>query len=193
MKQLKQILPLMLSVSMLSTSPVYFSCKNSATTNSSDSTDTAASSMPAGTNDSAMTKMVVESPKPLKGKATTKAEVPDKTQKISEDKNHIYNYSDVMPEFPGGEAALENYILTHINYPRRALDDEKEGTVIVHFAIDEHGKVMDAQVQSEPLGFGLEEEALRVVSTMPDWTPGKVNGEKAKVYYTLPIVYAMEK
>jgi hypothetical protein len=53
--------------------------------------------------------------------------------------------------------------------------------------------VMDAQAQGEQLGYGLDVEAMRVISDMPDWTPGEVKGKKVKVYYTLPIIFTMAK
>ncbi len=127
-----------------------------------------------------------------KPKASTQAEVLDESQKIVKDKYGIYNRAEVMPQFPGGQTELENYIQNNIHYPSRALNNGIEGTVYVHFAIDEEGKVIRDSIMNKPLGYGLEEEALRAINDMPAWTPGKIRGKKVKTYLTLPVHFKLE-
>jgi protein TonB len=114
------------------------------------------------------------------------------TDKIEADKEGIYNRAEVMPAYPGGEEALRRFIEGQINYPDNAIDNNVEGTVRVYFAVDEQGKIYSPTVVSTKLGYGLEEEALRVINHMPKWTPGQVKGRNVKTRFTLPITYKIE-
>jgi len=116
-----------------------------------------------------------------------------KSQKIEADKSGIYAYSEVSPAFPGGQSAVEDYINNHIEYPQPALDNNTEGRASVSFIIDEDGKVTDVHPVGKPIGEGLDEEAVRVVSSMPKWTPGTVKGRPVKTRMTLPIVFQIEQ
>ena len=112
--------------------------------------------------------------------------------KIEVDKDGIYSRAEVMPLYPGGEKALREFIESHIQYPDNALSSEIEGTVKVYFAVDEQGKVYAPVITSQKLGYGLEEEALRVVKQMPRWIPGQVKGINIKTGFTLPITYRLD-
>ncbi|SJZ97420.1 energy transducer TonB [Sediminibacterium ginsengisoli] len=105
------------------------------------------------------------------------------------DKEGIYNYAEVMPSFPGGQKALEKFIEDNITYPQEALDEGVEGVVYVQFAVDEAGKVYTPQLKSDKLGYGLDEEALKVVQKMPRWNPGRIKGKNVKSRFELPISY----
>lgn len=96
---------------------------------------------------------------------------------------------DSQPEFEGGLAALYKFVSSRLKYPESALEGGIQGTVFVKFVVDEKGRVGDLSVLNKP-GFGFDEEALRVVSIIPNFkTPAKVNGEAVKVYYQLPIKF----
>lgn len=109
--------------------------------------------------------------------------------RMEADREGVYNRAEIMPSFPGGEKALRKFIERSIQYPEQALDNETEGTVRVSFAVDEQGKVYKPSVVSGRLGYGLEEEALRVVQQMPKWSPGQIKGKNVKTRFTLPITY----
>ena len=97
---------------------------------------------------------------------------------------------DVAPSFIGGQEALVKYISGNIHYPDEAKKQGIQGTVFVSFQINEKGKVTNGKVL-RGIGSGCDEEALRVIMSMPDWDPGK-NGEKpVKVNITLPIKFAL--
>jgi protein TonB len=113
--------------------------------------------------------------------------------KMVKDKNGIYLNPQTMPEYPGGHSALAAYVENHLDYPQKALDDNKEGTVSVSFVIDENGKVVDAQVNGNKLGDGLDEEALTVIKNMPNWKPGTVKGKNVKTRLDLPIKFQVEE
>lgn len=94
-----------------------------------------------------------------------------------------------MPEFPGGETALFKFLQNNINYPRQARDHNIQGTVFISFYINKNGKVCRPYVlRGAP---GLNYEAWRVVKSMPDWSPGTLNGKARCVLYTLPIRFTL--
>lgn len=129
-----------------------------------------------------------------KGKTSIMMPVSSK-EKMMMDKEGVYNNAEVMPEFPGGQDALANYVNNHIEYPQQAIDRNTTGTVKVSFVVDEKGKVTKAQLMNdkgEKVGNGLDEEALRVVNTMPAWKPGKVKGKTVKTRLELPITFQFE-
>ena len=116
----------------------------------------------------------------------------NREDKMEADKEGVYNRAEIMPAYPGGENSLRTYIENHIKYPENALDNSKEGTVKVSFAVDEQGRIYAPFVISPKLGYGLEEEAIRVVKQMPKWIPGQIKGSNVKTRFTLPISYKIE-
>ena len=116
-----------------------------------------------------------------------------KPQKPAAGKDGIYVYSEVSPPFPGGQSAIEDYINNHIEYPQLALDNNTEGRAGISFVVNEDGKISDAHAMGKPLGEGLDEEAVKVISAMPNWTPGTVKGKRVKTRMTLPIVFEIQE
>jgi periplasmic protein TonB len=110
----------------------------------------------------------------------------------NEDANTIHDYVADMPYFEGGEAGLMRYIGKKIRYPRKAVLEQVEGVVVVSFVVNRLGKVTDATIL-KGLGYGTDEEALRVINSLPDWTPGRQNGKPVAVRYTLPIRFNMQR
>jgi len=104
----------------------------------------------------------------------------------------IFTIVEEMPEFPGGgETALIKYLGSHIQYPVLAKENGITGTVYVTFEIDLVGKVKDAKIL-RGIGGGCDEEALRVVKTMPQWKPGKQRGKPVRVQYNLPVRFTLK-
>lgn len=97
-----------------------------------------------------------------------------------------------MPSFPGGYNEMQLFIKKHINYPREALNMSIEGKVIVGFEVGKDGKVEKISVL-KGIGYGCDEEAVRVVKMMPPWEAGKMNGRYVKVKMTIPIKFAIGK
>lgn len=134
-------------------------------------------------------------PAPVKkktGKVTAAVKVDEETAKMEKDNNGYYNRTEVAPAYPGGQDALETYIMNNIEYPQQAIDNDVEGTVYVKFGVDEKGNVSNVTTVGNKLGYGLEEEAIKVVSAMPQWTAGTVKGKNVKTWRTLPITYKLE-
>ncbi|MBW6536225.1 MAG: TonB family protein [Mariniphaga sp.] len=97
-----------------------------------------------------------------------------------------------MPEFPGGEAALNQYIANTINYPESAKKNGIQGRVYVTFRISKEGKVSDAKV-ARSIYPALDEEAVRVVGSLPNWKPGKQNGQPVEVAgLGIPVDFELE-
>ena len=105
----------------------------------------------------------------------------------------IYTTADVPPKFPGGQNGLDNYINNHVTYPQKAIDNDVSAVVHVSFVIDQQGNVTKVKIMdATKAGEDLDKEALRVVTAMPGWTPGKVNGKSVEVRLELPISFQVE-
>ena len=97
-----------------------------------------------------------------------------------------------MPEFPGGQAALMKYLSSNIKYPDECRKMGIEGKVYVKFVVDKTGSITDAKLlRGVPDGKLLENEAIRVIKTMPKWKPGSQSGKPVSVYFTLPISFKL--
>jgi len=94
------------------------------------------------------------------------------------------------PTFPGGEAKLLEWVGKNIAYPKVAKNRGDKGRVTVSFVIDKTGKVINGKIE-RGVSAELDAEALRIVSIMPNWTPGKQGGKTVKVKYILPITFRL--
>jgi len=123
----------------------------------------------------------------------TAQQTPDKTQDepVLKDGRQIFSHVEVMPKYPGGEAALLKFLADNIAYPKEAAEKGIQGRIVVRFVVTPDGSIEDVEViQSvDPL---CDNEAVRVVKAMPKWTPGKQGGKSVYVYYTLPVVFRLE-
>ena len=115
------------------------------------------------------------------------------TGEMTPDKEGYYTNAEILPTFPGGQKALENFLLKNIEYPAEASDNGVEGTVNINFSVDENGKIYTPKVISPKLGYGLEEEAIAALKKMPKWTPGRIKGKNVKTRYTLPVTFLLSE
>lgn len=97
-------------------------------------------------------------------------------------------FVEQMPEFIGN---IYEYLSKSVRYPQAAIQSGVQGRVLVRFVVNEDGSISSAKLM-RGIGGGCDEEALRVVSSMPAWKPGKQNGRAVKVYFTLPISFRLE-
>ncbi len=104
----------------------------------------------------------------------------------------IFAYVEQMPEFKGGQTALVNYLSTNIKYPETARAEGKEGKVFVKFIVNEDGSISDVIIVRSSGNNTLDTEAKRVVTSMPNWKPGKQNGKAVKTFFNLPIVFRLQ-
>ena len=105
--------------------------------------------------------------------------------------NKPFDVVEQMPQFPGGPAALMEFLSKNVKYPQEAYKNGIQGRVIVTFVINKDGSISDAKVVKS-VDPQLDEEALRVVHSMPNWIPGRQNGEPVNVKYTVPITFKLQ-
>ncbi|MEM6764533.1 MAG: energy transducer TonB [Bacteroidota bacterium] len=98
--------------------------------------------------------------------------------------------SDRMPSFPGGEPALYRFISREVRYPQTARRRSVEGKVHLRFVVEADGKISNVKVV-RGLGYGCDEEALRILNKMPIWEPGVLNGKAVPVYSSLAVEFRM--
>lgn len=110
------------------------------------------------------------------------------TASAQTDSEKVYNTCQVMPQFPGGEKAMMEFIATNLKYPQQAVKDDMQGMVLVDFVINTEGKVTDPKIVRS-LSPECDAEVIRVVGIMPAWTPGQQDGKTVNVKYTLPVMF----
>lgn len=128
--------------------------------------------------------------------APTVDENPSELQVIEEPKvveEKTFEMFDIQkpPGFPGGEPELMKYLAKEIQYPALAKENNIQGVVALTFVVNKDGSVSDVQVVKD-IGGGCGKEAVRVVKSMPKWTPGEANGHPVKVRFTLPVRFRLD-
>ena len=125
------------------------------------------------------------------GTQTFKSESPNVPVPSAIANDTIYVVVEKMPQFPGGEKALMEYIYAHLVYPKEAMDNNIQGRVILRFCVNNEGRVELVSVikGAAPV---LDNEAVRVVESMPGWTPGEQSGKRVSVWYSLPISFNLK-
>lgn len=107
-----------------------------------------------------------------------------------EKEEEIFQVVEKQPEFPGGMAELMKYLQKNIKYPTVCQEQGIQGRVIVQFVVNSDGSICDENVV-KPVNPYLDKEALRVVRTMPKWSPGEQRGKKVRVRFTLPVTFRL--
>ena len=102
----------------------------------------------------------------------------------------IFKVVEEMPEFPGGPAKMMEYIQKNMKYPMLACESDIQGKVFVNFVVEPDGSISHVAV-ARGIGGGCDEEALRVVQSMPKWKPGKQRGSAVRVQYTVPFIFKL--
>ncbi|MEM6767746.1 MAG: TonB family protein [Bacteroidota bacterium] len=104
----------------------------------------------------------------------------------------IAEVADNMPSFPGGAGAMYRFLRDNLDYPASALNQQVEGQVLVQIIVNEQGEVTQPRILKS-LGEGCDEEALRLISKMPDWIPGSKQGKAVKVRRNVPVTFILPK
>ena len=125
-----------------------------------------------------------------KKEAATPKEADTQTE-AKVDENGIHQVCEEMPEFPGGMRECMNWLGKNVNYPATAQEKGIQGRVIIQFVVERDGSITEPKVV-RGVDPDLDKEALRVVSAMPNWKPGKHKGEVVRVKYTLPIMFRLQ-
>ena len=102
----------------------------------------------------------------------------------------VFDVVEVMPQYPGGQIAMLKYLMENIKYPEQAMKEGIQGRVTVRFIVEKDGSISDVRpiLSVHPL---LNKEAVRVVESMPKWTPGKQNGKPVRVRFNLPVMFKL--
>ena len=103
----------------------------------------------------------------------------------------VYEVVEVMPEFPGGQSELLKYLARNIKYPAESFKNKEEGKVQMAFIVNKDGSISDVRVLKSATP-ALDAEAIRVIKSMPTWTPGKNKGKAVRVSYTAPIYFKIQ-
>ena len=105
--------------------------------------------------------------------------------------NMVYDVVEVMPQYPGGQTAMLKYIMENIKYPKQAMKEGIQGRVTVSFIVEKDGRVSNVRLLRS-VQSALDKEAVRVVKSMPKWTPGKQNGKPVRVRFNLPVMFKLK-
>ena len=110
-------------------------------------------------------------------------------KKTSNDK--VFEKVEDMPEFPGGEKAMMDFVAKNVQYPKEAMEKEISGRVLVGFIVEKDGSISETEIV-KGIGGGCDEEAVRVVKAMPKWKPGKQKGKPVRVHFMLPLTFKLQ-
>ena len=100
----------------------------------------------------------------------------------------VFSFTEESPQFPGGMDAMMSFINGEIRYPEEAREKGITGTMLVEFVVEKDGSVSNVKVKV-PLFPECDNEAIRVITAMPRWKPGKNNGEPVRCFYQVPIMF----
>ncbi len=127
-----------------------------------------------------------------KGTNDATATMPTADQQISGEgsDDHPFRVVEQQPEFPGGLEALYKYMGKHMEYPASAKRNNISGRVFVQFVVSSNGKIKNVQIL-KGVDTSLDQEAVRMISNMPDWIPGRQNGKPVSVLFVLPVTFIL--
>lgn len=106
------------------------------------------------------------------------------------DEEVLFQVVEKMPEFPGGNAALNAYLKKNIKYPQICRENNIQGRVLIQFIVNKDGSIVEPEVVKSVNPY-LDNEAIRVISTMPKWTPGEQRGKTVRVKFTVPVNFKL--
>ena len=110
---------------------------------------------------------------------------------VGNPEHDVYQIVEQMPEFPNGQEALMLYIAKQVKYPAEAKKAGAQGRVFIGFIVEPDGSLSDIKVL-RGIGYGCDEEALRVVKSMPKWQPGMHRGKAVRVQYLVPVNFKLD-
>lgn len=121
----------------------------------------------------------------------TEVDFSDMTTEEEPEDGPVFFIVEEMPEFPGGEKALHQYLASTIQYPVIAQENGIQGRVYVKFVVNTDGSITDVEI-ARGVDPSLDKEALRVVKNMPKWKPGRQRNKPVRVSYTVPINFVLQ-
>ena len=109
---------------------------------------------------------------------------------MSQTEDKVFDVVEEPPSYPGGMGALMQFLSSNIKYPVEAEENGIQGRVICTFVVEKDGSITDVKV-AKSVALSIDNEAMRVINSMPNWSPGKQNGALVRVKYTLPITFRL--
>lgn len=110
---------------------------------------------------------------------------------VEEEDNVVFQVVEKMPSFPGGDGALFKFLNENVKYPVIAQENGVQGRVICQFVVNKDGSIVDVEVVRS-VDASLDKEAIRVIKSMPKWSPGQQRGKPVRVKYTLPVNFKLQ-
>ena len=117
--------------------------------------------------------------------------VPVEVEEEEVQEQEIFQIVEEMPSFPGGEAKLMEYVAKNIKYPQIARETGIQGRVFVGFVVEPDGSISNVKLL-RGIGGGCDEEAMRVIKSLPKWKPGKQRGKAVRVSYQIPVFFKLQ-
>lgn len=121
----------------------------------------------------------------------TEIEIVEIPEEEEPEEEQIFMSAEVQPEFPGGPTAFAKYLQNNIEYPDLAMETNTQGKVYVKFVVQKDGSINKVQVL-KGIGAGCDEEAVRVLKSVPKWKPGEQMGKPVSVWYTVPVNFQLQ-
>lgn len=118
--------------------------------------------------------------------------LPTTNMQTQQSATKAYEVVEVMPKFKGGESAMMEFLMMNMKYPQAAVKAKQQGRAIVGFVVRKDGTVSDVHITKSAGYAVLDEEAMRVVKSMPAWEPGKQKGKPVDVKYNVPITFRLK-
>ena len=116
--------------------------------------------------------------------------IDETTVEIRTEQTNIIQFPDVEAQFPGGESALYYFVRDNLQYPQVAIENEISGKVYLRFIVEADGQLTNIEV-GRGLDPSLDREAVRMLRSMPNWTPGKAKGKKVRTRVNFPVVFSL--
>ena len=104
----------------------------------------------------------------------------------------IYRITEIAPEFPGGQDSLQRFVSENLIYPKSSIELHEQGKVYVEFVVELDGSISSIQVL-RGASKSLDQEAIRIISSMPNWIPAVHKGKTVRAYSILPIYFKLDK
>jgi len=127
----------------------------------------------------------------LKPTVKSKPAVTSKSKTKAKPETDIYTVVEKMPLYPGGEDSLFAFLGRNMKYPVGAQENGIQGKVVARFVIQKDGSIGNVEI-IQSLNPACDKEVLRLVNSLPKWTPGRQNGKLVSVWYTLPVIFKLD-
>jgi len=127
----------------------------------------------------------------VKPETESKAVVASQSSSDAQGDNTVYTTVEKMPEFPGGQQAMNRYLSEDLRYPVIAQENGIQGRAICQYVVNKDGSISDVKIVRSAGDPSLDKEAIRLIKAMPKWNPGKQNGKPVRVQCTTQVKFSL--